>query len=225
MIVTKSVSRFARNTVDSLVTIRKLKEVGCECYFEKENIYTFDGKGELLLTIMSSLAQEDATDILWAEAFSNDPTSSTRTTNYSAVTAPATATDGTNVYTLINDFKVRLNPTTGVALATNLKVQSVTVGLKDTNTDDSVNTGADALKNAVRVLFVSGDNWVIYNAGTGAFTTKTEANVLAASVSASDATNVKVYIYFDGEDEATTTNNATALSPDGYTVEFALSID
>lgn len=45
LIVTKSVSRFARNTVDSLVTIRKLKEHGCECYFEKENIFTFDGKG------------------------------------------------------------------------------------------------------------------------------------------------------------------------------------
>jgi DNA invertase Pin-like site-specific DNA recombinase len=63
LIVTKSVSRFARNTVDSLVTIRKLKEHGVECYFEKENIYTFDGKGELLLTIMSSLAQEESRSI------------------------------------------------------------------------------------------------------------------------------------------------------------------
>ncbi|MDD4475226.1 MAG: recombinase family protein [Eubacteriales bacterium] len=63
LIVTKSVSRFARNTVDSLVTIRKLKEKGVECFFEKENIYTFDGKGELLLTIMSSLAQEESRSI------------------------------------------------------------------------------------------------------------------------------------------------------------------
>ena len=63
LIVTKSVSRFARNTVDSLVTIRKLKEHGCECYFEKENIFTFDGKGELLITIMSSLAQEESRSI------------------------------------------------------------------------------------------------------------------------------------------------------------------
>ena len=45
LIVTKSVSRFARNTVDSLTTIRQLKEKGIECYFEKENIWTFDGKG------------------------------------------------------------------------------------------------------------------------------------------------------------------------------------
>lgn len=63
LIVTKSVSRFARNTVDSLVTIRKLKEKGVEVYFEKENIYSMDGKGELLLTIMSSLAQEESRSI------------------------------------------------------------------------------------------------------------------------------------------------------------------
>lgn len=63
MIVTKSVSRFARNTVDSLVNIRKLKEKGVEVYFEKENIYSLDGKGELLLTIMSSLAQEESRSI------------------------------------------------------------------------------------------------------------------------------------------------------------------
>lgn len=59
LIITKSVSRFARNTVDSLSTIRKLKEHNVECYFEKENIWTFDGKGELLISIMSSLAQEE----------------------------------------------------------------------------------------------------------------------------------------------------------------------
>ncbi|MBR1443938.1 MAG: recombinase family protein, partial [Firmicutes bacterium] len=63
LIITKSVSRFARNTVDSLTTIRKLKEHNIECYFEKENIWTFDGKGELLLTIMSSLAQEESRSI------------------------------------------------------------------------------------------------------------------------------------------------------------------
>ena len=63
LIITKSVSRFARNTVDSLTTIRKLKENGVEVYFEKENIWTFDGKGEVLLTIMSSLAQEESRSI------------------------------------------------------------------------------------------------------------------------------------------------------------------
>ena len=63
LIVTKSVSRFARNTVDSLVTVRKLKEHYVEVFFEKENIYTFDSKGELLITIMSSLAQEESRSI------------------------------------------------------------------------------------------------------------------------------------------------------------------
>lgn len=63
LIITKSVSRFARNTVDTLTTVRKLKEKGIEVYFEKENIYTLDAKGELLLTIMSSLAQEESRSI------------------------------------------------------------------------------------------------------------------------------------------------------------------
>jgi len=63
LIITKSVSRFARNTVDSLTAVRKLKDKGVEVYFEKENIYTFDGKGELLITIMSSLAQEESRSI------------------------------------------------------------------------------------------------------------------------------------------------------------------
>ena len=63
LIVTKSVSRFARNTVDSLTTVRKLKENGVEVYFEKENIYTLDSKGELFITIMSSLAQEESRSI------------------------------------------------------------------------------------------------------------------------------------------------------------------
>lgn len=60
LILTKSVSRFARNTVDTLTYVRQLKEKGVEVYFEKENIYTMDSKGELLITIMSSLAQEES---------------------------------------------------------------------------------------------------------------------------------------------------------------------
>ena len=60
LIITKSISRFARNTLDSLMAIRKLKEAGVEVYFEKENIWTLDSKGELLITIMSSIAQEES---------------------------------------------------------------------------------------------------------------------------------------------------------------------
>ena len=55
LIVTKSVSRFARNTVDSLTTVRTLKDNGIEIFFEKENIWTLDSKGELLITIMSRI--------------------------------------------------------------------------------------------------------------------------------------------------------------------------
>ena len=65
LIVIKSVSRFARNTVDSLVTVCKLKEKGVEVFFEKENIYTLDSKGELLITIiMFSLAQKESHSVL-----------------------------------------------------------------------------------------------------------------------------------------------------------------
>ncbi|GHU77336.1 serine recombinase [Clostridia bacterium] len=60
MIITKSISRFARNTVDSLTTIRRLQEKGVAVWFEKENIDTSDSKGELLITIMSGIAQEES---------------------------------------------------------------------------------------------------------------------------------------------------------------------
>lgn len=60
LILTKPVSRFARNTVNTLITVRNLKEYSMEVYFEKENIYTLGSKGELLI-IMSSLAQEGCT--------------------------------------------------------------------------------------------------------------------------------------------------------------------
>ncbi len=63
LIITKSISRFARNTVDTLTTVRKLKERGIDIFFEKENIHTLDAKGELLITIMSSLAQEESRSI------------------------------------------------------------------------------------------------------------------------------------------------------------------
>ena len=63
IILSKSLSRFARNTVDTLNVVRRLKELGIEVRFEKENIWTFDSKGELLITIMSSLAQEESRSI------------------------------------------------------------------------------------------------------------------------------------------------------------------
>ena len=63
LIITKSVSRFARNTVDTLVNIRKLKDAGVECFFEEQGIWTFDSTGELMITMLSSIAQEEARNI------------------------------------------------------------------------------------------------------------------------------------------------------------------
>ena len=59
-IVTKSISRFARNTTDCLELVRKLIDLGIFIYFEKENINTMDSKGEVMLTIMASLAQQES---------------------------------------------------------------------------------------------------------------------------------------------------------------------
>lgn len=63
LILTKSISRFSRNTVDSLSVTRKLKAHGVEVYFEKENISSMDTQAELLFTIMSSIAQEESRSI------------------------------------------------------------------------------------------------------------------------------------------------------------------
>lgn len=63
LIVTKSISRFARNTVDTISTIRKLKMEGVDVFFQKENIHTLDSKNEFVLTLMSSFAQEESRSI------------------------------------------------------------------------------------------------------------------------------------------------------------------
>lgn len=63
LVLTKSVSRFARNTVDSLQNIRKLKEKGIPVIFEKEGVNTMESGGELLITILSSQAQEESRNI------------------------------------------------------------------------------------------------------------------------------------------------------------------
>ena len=60
MIITREVSRFARNTVDTLQYTRMLRENGVEVFFINDNIKTFDGDGELRLTIMATLAQDES---------------------------------------------------------------------------------------------------------------------------------------------------------------------
>lgn len=70
LVITKSISRFARNTADCIEVVRKLKNLGIGVYFEKENINTLSGESELLLSILSSIAQEEmislSQNIRWA---------------------------------------------------------------------------------------------------------------------------------------------------------------
>ena len=63
MIITKSISRFARNTLTVLETIRELKKLGIDVYFEKENIHSLSEEGELMLTLLSSFAQEESLSV------------------------------------------------------------------------------------------------------------------------------------------------------------------
>ena len=58
LILTKSISRFARNTVTLLETIRELKDLGVDVYFEEQNIHSLSADGELMLTILASYAQQ-----------------------------------------------------------------------------------------------------------------------------------------------------------------------
>jgi len=60
MVITKSISRFARNTVTLLQTVRELKALGVDVYFEEQNIHTLSGDGELMMTILASYAQEES---------------------------------------------------------------------------------------------------------------------------------------------------------------------
>ena len=72
IILTKSISRFARNTVDLLETVRHLKELGIEVRFEKEGINSLSEDGELMLTLLASFAQEESRstseNVKWAFA-------------------------------------------------------------------------------------------------------------------------------------------------------------
>lgn len=63
IVLTKSISRFARNTVDLLETVRHLKELGIEVRFEKENINSLSGDGEVMLTLLASFAQSESESI------------------------------------------------------------------------------------------------------------------------------------------------------------------
>ena len=63
MVITKSISRFARNTVTLLETVRQLKTLGIDVYFEEQNIHSMSGDGEVMLTILASYAQEESRSV------------------------------------------------------------------------------------------------------------------------------------------------------------------
>ncbi|ODA42693.1 recombinase family protein [Desulfosporosinus sp. BG] len=63
MVITKSISRFARNTVTLLEVIRELKGINVDVYFERENVHSISGDGELMLTILASFAQEESRSV------------------------------------------------------------------------------------------------------------------------------------------------------------------
>jgi site-specific DNA recombinase len=63
MVITKSIARFARNTVTMLEAVRELKSLGVDVYFEKENIHSLSGDGEVMLTILASYAQEESRSV------------------------------------------------------------------------------------------------------------------------------------------------------------------
>ena len=63
LLFTKSLSRFARNTVDSISAIRELKDLGIDVYFEEQRLHTINATGELIITILSALAQEESRNI------------------------------------------------------------------------------------------------------------------------------------------------------------------
>ena len=92
MIITKSISRFARNTVDCISWVRKLKEKNVAVYFEKENLNTLDDSTEMILTILSSQAQEESraisTNVKWGYARKFEKGESTRQRSYGFRKAP-----------------------------------------------------------------------------------------------------------------------------------------
>ena len=92
MVITKSISRFARNTVDCISWVRKLKEKNVAVYFEKENLNTLDDSTEMILTILSSQAQEESraisTNVKWGYTRKFEKGESTRQRSYGFRKAP-----------------------------------------------------------------------------------------------------------------------------------------
>ena len=182
---------------------------------------TTTGEGATLAYV--AYAKDTATaNLKWVESFSNDPdayqSEEAADRKFTDITTKANATDTTNIYTLINTFKVRLNPATGATTANNFQVSKVTI--EKTNEGETANE----LDNAVRVLIVCGDKNVLYKYGASeaSLVITDQSKVLADTVT-TDEKEVKVYVFFDGEDENCKTNNA--LEADSYAVTIEFKID
>ena len=169
------------------------------------------------VTIVNSLESDKKTVVpydgntapVWVEAFSASPDQSEMRENseYKVVS-------NLEGHALVNTFKVRMNPATGVDEGEDLYVSGVTVTATDSE--------KAALKDAIRVAFVGTDFGVIFDAdGNKVGGTDDDSAIIIDTV---DDVGVEfsVYIFIDGEDDAATTNNAALDS--GYTVEFSLSI-
>lgn len=105
MVITKSISRFARNTVTLLATVRELKVLGVDVFFEKENIHSMSGDGELMLTILASYAQEESRSV-------SENCEWRIRKNYERGDVPPIITFG---YTIV-DGKPEINPTEAAAV-------------------------------------------------------------------------------------------------------------
>jgi hypothetical protein len=151
------------------------------------------------------------TDLVWVEAFSSDPNSPAMMTGgtYNNVSTSAMA-ETDNFYTLYNIFKVRMNPTTGVTTGGPLSVTGVKV--------TSTGANADKLLPAVRVAIIGTEGGAIYDS-TGTLVSGIAQIIDNVTTTESQ---VKVFVFFDGENDKAFTNNVPADAT--YAVEFTLGI-
>ena len=161
-----------------------------------------------------SITPFDGTTLVWVSTYSTDPSDATAgvgtSNNYTKVTD--TVEDN---YALKVDFTVRLKPNSGAAEAANLKVTNV----KFTATTQNDADITDGLSSCLRVLFVCGENKVVWK--DGAYVVGKADSILANKVTTTDLT-VTAYVYYDGSDSNCVTNKA--LTPDEYSLEFTLGV-
>ena len=155
----------------------------------------------------------DGSDIVWVTAQSDNPGQSNKAGVYQDVTNQVTDKDD-SAYALLNTFKIRLNPKTGLQTANGpLRVQTVSIG----GTEDSI-------RDAVSVLVVCGSNAALYKQSSKGVFARSGDEYLSANPFANPNPQeagtdpnyvvVSVYVFFDGEHASCTSNNVTANAYD-----------